>query len=134
MTSDALRLELADQRVRLAELEGEVAQLRVIVTHSIFQREVREAERRERELATRYGAIRELVAFFPARPIEAQGRAVRRVCSGMAPAPDGSERHVRRLRQFYGDDGPDTRTVRRALTKLTDGCGNETAAENQGDF
>jgi hypothetical protein len=113
------RLELADQRGRIAALEGQVARLVEIVFSDAAVRAMREAERREAEMLTRYGAIQALVEFLEPDCIEATGRTVRRICSAVLPVPVGAERHVTRLRQIYGARGPDTRTVRRALTNLT---------------
>jgi hypothetical protein len=130
VTSD-LRLELAAQRVRIAELEAKVQRLVEIVGSNAGARAMREEVRREREIDGRYSAIRAIASQLGTGTTETLALRIERIYSRELPPPSGAHEHIARLRQTYGNGGPSRRTIRRALTGLPNQCVNATAAENE---
>lgn len=126
-----LRLELAEQRVRLAALESKVERLVTFISETSFARAVLEQSRREREIARRYSLIRAVAGFLGPGNIEATARQLERVYTRELPPPSGAEEFIARLRQAYGNGGPSRRTIRRALTESPNKCVNSLAEDNE---
>lgn len=130
MNLEGLRLELADQRTRVAALEGKVARLVEIIASEAAVRAIRQEVRRVRVIDERRALIRALAGFFEAGNTEAAARAIESAWVGENAVPDGATELIVRLRRAYGNGGPSRRTVRRALTELPNGCVNGDVAEN----
>ena len=112
--SNALRLEVATQRARIAALEATVSRLVDVVLSSAAAKAQRIEKRRENEMAGRYELIRDLMALLPGGRIARKYRLVARIFEGRADAPDGARTLVAQLRAVYGNSGPTRRTVYRA--------------------
>jgi hypothetical protein len=132
-----LRLELAGQRVRIAELEAIVAEqvaridrLVEVFGSTAAARAMREEARRERAIDRRHSAIIALASLLGAGCIETLAARMELVFAGQRPVPEGADRAVADLRQEYGRSGPSRPTIRRAFSKLSNECENAPDAEN----
>lgn len=132
-------LELAECRVRIAELESTVAAIHGMVgrlvehiTRDSVARVMRQEEQREREAERRRRHINALVGALGPGCIETVAARIERVFAGERGVPDGAAKAVDYLRNAYGVGGPSRATIRRAFSKLSNECANGASPENQG--
>jgi hypothetical protein len=127
--NNALRLEVATQRARIAALEATVSRLVEVVLSSAAAKAQRIERRREIEMTGRYELIRDLMALLPGGGIARKYRLVARIFEGRADVPNGASGLVAQLRAVYGNNGPTRRTVYRACQL----CQVDAAPDDTGD-
>lgn len=126
--SNDLRLQLAAQRVRIADLEAELARMvatldqvvETLSSESVIN-VIRQERRHRREKNHHYQAITELRRCLGTATIPATITGIEKVFAGARAVPVGAEHSVETLRQKYGRAGPSEPTIRRALSEFSNG-------------
>lgn len=137
---ERLRLGRADDQVRIADLERSLKLLWHEIHASGLKRALRQAEIKERERERRYAAIKRIAGHLaPGTPAQIC-RHLHRIFNGLVPAPENCISDVKSLRCAYGENGPSSDTIRRALipsesatmsaANFANACAKTHAAEN----
>lgn len=118
---DKLRLGRADDQVRIANLERSLDCMWNEIQASGLGRALRQAELKERERERRYAAIRRIAVYLPMQNTAQICKDLRRWFNGFIVAPAACIADLDDLRRAYGERGPSSDTIRRALAESPSG-------------
>lgn len=120
MKDDGLRLELAEQRMRIMRLEHQLALHADTLTRmtDLLDRHVGPAVVRADLVAQKHEHIRALAGFLGSGCTEVIVRKIEKLYARELAVPPEAEGVVAQLRAAYGAGGPSRSTIRRVLSKI----------------